>query len=142
MKTEMTGLIALILAANAARLPAAQANLALRSATPNQTSVPRYAKFELTLDLATSYENPFDPEQIDVHAIFTSQFGKPVRVNGFLDQPFTRKLDGVVEKMEAAGEPVWKIRFAPDLPGKWRCQVSAKDRTANVTLPESGFDVT
>ena len=115
--------------------------LALRRAVANQSLVPRFSKFELVLELQAAYENPFDPGQIDVYAIFTSPGSKTVRVNGFLDQPFSRKLDGQTEKVEAAGAPVWKVRFAPDQVGGWKYQVFAKDRTGSVSLPEAGFTV-
>ncbi|MBI2927661.1 MAG: DUF5060 domain-containing protein [Verrucomicrobia bacterium] len=142
MNQLLTALVALVFGASAAAQPAQPAPLALRSVTPNQASVPRYGKFELTLDLTASYDNPFDPDQLDVHAVFTSPAGKAVRVNGFLDQTFTRKLEGSAEKIERAGEPVWKIRFAPDAVGKWRYQVFAKDRTGSARLPEGSFEVT
>jgi hypothetical protein len=121
---------------------ATDAKLALRAATPNQSTVPRYGKLELTLDLTSSAANPFDPEQIDVHARFTSPAGKTIRVNGFLDQPFTRRLEGGAEKIESAGAPVWKLRFAPDTVGKWRYEVLAKDQTGSARLPEANFEVT
>lgn len=115
--------------------------LALRSATPSQPVVMRYGKLELALDLAATYDNPFDSGEIDVYAIFTSPGGNAVRVNGFLDQPFTRKLEGGAEKIEPAGDPAWKIRFSPDTLGRWRYLVFARDRTGRVGLPEAGFDV-
>jgi hypothetical protein len=131
------GLAGLILVAQArsAELP----KLALRSATVNQATVPRYGKFELTLDLSAAYPNPFDPEEIDVYALFTPPVGKEVRVNGFLFQPFTRKLEGSNEKIEPAGEPVWKLRFAPSAVGYYRYRVFAKDRSGSVDLPEARF---
>ena len=124
-------------------LPAiGQNKLSLRAATPNQTTVPRYGKLELTLDLTATYDNPFDPDDVDVYAVFTAPNGKTMRVNGFIYQPFTRRLDGNAEKIEPAGEPVWKVRFAPDAVGEWRYQIFAKDRTGSVSLPEARFQVT
>src|SRR5690349_21741889 len=101
--------------------PFAQHNpLALRATTPDRAEVPRYGKLELTLNLSATYQNPFDPEEVDVYALFTSPQGKTIRINGFLDQPFTRKLVAGQEQVEAAGPPVWKVRFAPDTVGTWR----------------------
>ncbi len=116
--------------------------LAVRAATINREIVPRYETVELTLDLSASYENPFDPEDIDVHALFTSPTGKQIQVNGFLDQPFNRRLEDNAEKIEPAGEPVWKVRFTPDCPGDWKYQVWAKDRSGSMHLPEARFKVT
>lgn len=121
---------------------AQQAPLALRSAAPNRATVPRFEKFELTLDLSATYDNPFDPEDIAVWADLTSPQGGRVRINGFLDRPYTRRLEGDTERLEPAGEPVWRIRFAPDAVGTWRYRVHAKDRTGTVSLPEARFRAT
>ena len=120
---------------------AAPKALVFRSATPNLTTVPRYGRFGLRLDLEAAYDNPFDPDQIDVYARFTSPAGKQIRVNGFLDQPFTRTLEGRTEQIKPAGEPVWKICFAPDSVGHWRYQVFARTPTGSAQLPERSFEV-
>jgi hypothetical protein len=121
--------------------PADASQLALRAARVNLATVPRYGKFELALDLSGAYQNPFDPDEIDVYAIFTPPSGTGVRVNGFLWQPFTRRLEGGQERLEPAGPPAWKVRFAPAIMGRWRYGVFAKDRTGNVSLPEGHFEV-
>jgi hypothetical protein len=134
--------LGLVVSATAAMTPfAKQDKLALRGATPSQTTVPRHALFELSLDLAASYDNPFNPEDIEVWAMFTSPQGKSRRVNGFLFQPFTRRLDQGAEKIESAGEPVWKIRFAPESEGEWKYQVFARDRSGSAKLPETRLEV-
>ena len=113
--------IALVLVmAMAAELRAApsplaqQQPLALRSATSPTNTVPRYSRMELTLDLAATYDNPFNPNEIDVWGTFTSPKGQTIRVNGFLDQPFTRRLDQGSEQIQPAGAPAWRLRFTPD----------------------------
>jgi Domain of unknown function (DUF5060) len=118
-----------------------QQKLTLRGAVANRESLARYDTFELTLDLSPTYENPFDPEQINIEALFTSPAGKQVQVNGFLDQPFTRKLQNNAEKIEAAGDRLWKIRFTPDAVGRWTYSVRATDRSGTASLPESHFEV-
>ena len=138
------GLLALLLSAHAADPAAAppgrRETLELRSAAPNQAAVPQFGKLELTLDLRASYDNPFDPEDIDVHAVFTAPDGRTVRVNAFLDQPFARRLEGTSEQITATGEPAWRIRFTPGVAGRWRYRVEAKDRSGAVALPEAGFE--
>lgn len=121
---------------------ARQDKLALRGARPSRTAVPRFEKLELTLDLAATYDNPFDPDDVLVQATFTSPRGKTVILDGFLDQAFTRKLENGEEKIESAGNPVWKVRFAPDVEGTWRYRVTAKDRSGTVNLPEATLRVT
>jgi hypothetical protein len=110
-----------------------QAPLSLRVAGVNGADVPRFGLFEATLDLSATYDNAFDPDDIDVWAVFTQQEGKPIRVNGFLDQTFTSKLVDGQEVVEAAGAPVWRVRFRPDALGEWQYRIFAKDRTGSVS---------
>jgi len=145
MKSSIVSLSILLLAGSAlaaASTLARHEKLELRAALPNHHTLPRYETLELKLDLAASYENPFDPDQINVHALFTSPTGKQVQVNGFLDQPFTRKLENGSEKIEPAGEPFWRIWFTPDAVGQWTYKVSARDRSGTASLPEAHFEVT
>jgi hypothetical protein len=114
----------------------------LEWAVAPQDSVPRCAKFELSLRLEAHYDNPFDPGQVDVRALFSSPSGKTFRVNGFLDQPFTRRLEEGAERIEAAGEPIWRLRFAPEAIGTWRYQVHASTPGGYAELPERSFEVT
>ncbi|MBV9848310.1 MAG: DUF5060 domain-containing protein [Armatimonadetes bacterium] len=113
-----------------AATPFAQAGpLALRAVRLNAASVPSFGRLEMTLDLSATYDNPFDPDQVSLYADFHSPQGRTVRVNGFLNQPFTRRLDGGYEHVTPAGRPFWCIRFAPDAVGTWRARVVVRDRT-------------
>lgn len=72
----------------------------------NSTQVKKYEKFEILLELTNvDYENPFDPEEIDLYAIFKSPAGKEIRINGFYDN------------YEDADQ--WKIRFSPNETGTY-----------------------
>jgi hypothetical protein len=52
----------------------------------NATTVKKYEKFEVSLNLENvEIENPYDPADIDVHALFMAPSGKKVRINGFDD---------------------------------------------------------
>lgn len=86
----------------------------VKVASVNSTSVGRYDKFEIALDLADdSWSNPFNPEQIDVYAVFYTPGGDSVRINGFYDNYQNRDS--------------WKIRFAPYQTGNWEYRVCAAD---------------
>jgi len=115
--------------------------LSLREISGVPKEVARYGAIELTLDLRATCDNPFDPEDIDVHAEFTSPAGKAVRVNGFLFQPFARRLQDGAERIEPAGEPVWKLRFTPDSTGNWSGKITAKDRTRSTSQAIPAFEV-
>ncbi|MBN1561208.1 DUF5060 domain-containing protein, partial [candidate division KSB1 bacterium] len=83
------------------------------------TDAPRcYEKYEVVYDLlGLSYDNPYDPEQIDVTAIFTSPSGVQWRLFGFYD--------------DYNGANKWKIRFAPNEIGQWSYIIKATDATSS-----------
>ena len=64
--------------------PIAAKEPVVNSAQPTTPSpVALYEKFELAVDLDATYSNPFDPEQIDVWAEFTSPSGQSWKIWGF-----------------------------------------------------------
>ncbi len=121
---------------------AQSAPLAIHSVSANASVVPRYSKLELTLHLTATYENPFDPDQIDVWAIFRAPNGRQIRVNGFLDQPFRRSLVHGREVISPSGNPVWRVRFSADEVGAWTYVVHARDRSGERQWGPGRFRVT
>ncbi|MFA5339014.1 MAG: sugar-binding protein [Candidatus Omnitrophota bacterium] len=81
--------------------------------------IPKYDKFELTVDLKAAFKNPFDPEEADLSAAFTSPGGETFIVPGFL---YSAKFGADNNYVE----PVWKIRFTPMREGEWRYTVRLK----------------
>ncbi len=80
----------------------------------NTTTVGRYEKFELWLDLHNvEIENPFDPADIDVYALFTAPSGREIRINGFYDN--YREADQ------------WKLRFSPNETGRYEYRFYVND---------------
>ena len=76
-------------------------------------SVGLYEKFEISLELKCEFTNPFDPDDIDIQAIFTSPSGKKKTICGFYS--YSRAA-------------LWRIRFSPDETGKWDYSVTVRDR--------------
>ena len=85
--------------------------------------VRRFERFEITFELQRTYENPFDPSQIDVRAEFRGPDGAVVTVPGFFYQDYERRLDRKRELLIPVGPPKWKVRFAPRLEGHWTYEV-------------------
>src|SRR5690349_11369554 len=58
-----------------------------RHQNPGRRVEPRgirqFEKFELEIDLKASFDNPFDPEQVDLWAEFTAPSGKVWKIWGF-----------------------------------------------------------
>ena len=79
----------------------------------NSDSVGLYEKFEISLNLNAEYTNPFDPDQIDLMAVFTAPSGKKWPINGFY---------------EYSHGAAWKLRFSPNELGNWTYSLELKDK--------------
>lgn len=112
--------------------------LSLGTATANARSVARCEKFELTFQADGRYDNPFDPDQIDVSAEFVSPTGTRTRMPAFAYQEFRRKESGI----RSEGGLVWKVRFAPREVGDYAYRVVAKNRGEHVAGPQGSFTCT
>jgi hypothetical protein len=79
-------------------------------AAVNTGTVKKYEKFEIWLDLENvDIENPYDPDEIDIYAIFHLPSGEKIRINGFYD--------------DYQGADRWKVRFSPSQTGSHECRV-------------------
>ncbi len=78
--------------------------------------------------------NPYDPEQLDVRALFTSATGNQKKGIGFYYQDFSENLALDLFKEKQTPIP-WRIRFAPDEIGTWDMLVEI--RKNGVLLPYS-----
>ncbi|MDF1573371.1 MAG: DUF5060 domain-containing protein [Bacteroidales bacterium] len=95
----------------------------------NAASVGTYEKFEVYLELDNVVvENPYDPEDIDLYAIFTTPSGREIRINGFYDN----YLDA----------DQWKIRFATNETGKHTYRVFVRNAGEEGASEEHGFVAT
>src|ERR1035438_6060549 len=87
-------LAALILATAASALAAPPAILSVRQALPEGASpadralpVGRYEKVELRVDVQAAFENPYDPDDVDVGAEFTAPSGRVWKIWAFYLRP-------------------------------------------------------
>ncbi len=80
----------------------------------NAAQIGLYEKYELVLSLTNaSYYNPFDPEEIDVQALFTAPSGRQWPIYAFYDNYNNRQQ--------------WKVRFSPNETGVWTYHLTARD---------------
>lgn len=114
---------------------------AVRAIIPERTVVPRYGRFELVLGIDATFDNPFDPDDVSVRLEAVRPDGQPLQVDAFYYQPFRRSLEGGSERLEPAGPPDWRVRFAPEQLGEWSYRIVLKDRTGTSRSPEGRFQV-
>lgn len=101
-------------------------NPLVRIMAVNTDQVKRYEKFEVRLELEqVEIENPYDPSDIDVYALFTTPSGKTIRINGFYDDH------------QAADQ--WKLRFSPGETGAYSYRVFVDDEGDRGESAESEF---
>src|ERR1035437_7311321 len=114
-------LAALILATAASALAAPPAILSVRQALPEGASpadralpVGRYEKVELRVDVQATFENPYDPDDVDVWAEFTAPSGRVWQIWAFYNP--------------SSWSALWMVRFAPTETGTWLYLLHARDR--------------
>jgi len=89
--------------------------------------VKRYEKLELRVDLRATYQNPYDPDEVDLWAEFTSPAGKAWKIWGFYNP--------------SSWSSLWMVRFAPDEIGTWRVIVKVRDREGTAESEERDIPV-
>lgn len=95
----------------------------------NANTVGVYEKFEINVGLENAtYENPYDPDEIDLRAVFISPSDSVWVVNGFYDNYNNRDQ--------------WKIRFSPDETGTWTYYLMATDESGTGESGSSTFVAT
>ncbi|HNW60116.1 MAG TPA: DUF5060 domain-containing protein [bacterium] len=107
--------------------------LSAQSGTPaisrrseNSSRIPLYEKYEIVVDLANVvYTNPYNPDEVDVQALFTAPGGRQWRINGFYD--------------DVTGRNSWKVRFAPNEAGLWSYTLSVTTTAGRGSSPAYSF---
>ncbi|MGV8879774.1 MAG: DUF5060 domain-containing protein [Sphingobacteriaceae bacterium] len=81
-----------------------------------------YEKFEVSFNInnQNEYKNPFDPDEIDITAVFTSPTGRKWTIPGFYNYS-------------------WKIRFSPDETGSWSYILNVIDKGGKITSDSKSF---
>jgi hypothetical protein len=96
-------------------------------------AVRQYGKFEADFDIDAFYVNPFNPDEIDVTALFRSPTGRTQRVPCFVWSPDDPMDD--IGSMKS-----WKVRFAPPEPGVWTWTLQARNPAGRAVSEEQRFE--
>lgn len=100
------------------------------------SSVDVFGLFEMSFQLE-KYDNPYDPNVIDVYAEFTAPNGKTFKVNGFYYEGYTFQQKDNYEVASASRDKGWRVRFTPNLAGRWTFSLHAINHKGKYTLSTS-----
>ena len=96
---------------------------------PNATEMPCFGLFELKFQLPDRYDDPFDPNVIDVAALIEQPGtnAAQVVVPGFYQQDYYVVTNRYADERIPYGRPGWAVRYAPLVPGRHSCRIVARD---------------
>lgn len=116
--------------------------------TPTASDTPRtvalYELVELSFDVPGLFENPYDPNEADVYAVFNPPQGSAMIVPAFFMRPYEQTCtaeDCTAEELEPAGPPEWRVRFVPSQVGQWTYRIEHLTGEDAVILDQGAFDV-
>jgi hypothetical protein len=99
--------------------------------TSSTDTLGQYEKLELIINGLSSYENPFDPKQVDTSVEIVGPGGEKVTLPAFYCQDYERrKMSGGRSGANwyyPKGQGDWKARFAPRQAGAYSATVALKD---------------
>lgn len=107
-------------------------------------TIPHYRLLEFSVSVPGTYENPYDPAQIDVQATFHSPKGETIPVPAFYLRPYDLNCFGDdcdTTALAPAGAPGWRVRFTPTQIGRWTFEVEARTASGATPLREGEFRV-
>jgi hypothetical protein len=112
---------------------ASSGTLAISDVSVSKAQVARYETVEITFRMEGRWQNPFDPNEVRVDAVFTAPDATQTIVPGFFYQDYRRTVANGRESYQRVGEPCWKVRFAPTQVGKYSCVLKAKNAAREIT---------
>ena len=95
-----------------------------------------FGLYEISFSLG-NYDNPYDPDVIDVYAEFVSPDDLHYRVNGFYYESYTFNKKNSYEVATSGQDKEWRVRFTPNCPGNWTFILHAIDRQGETKMPQS-----
>ena len=118
----MKNKILLFLVASIFIVNVTQGNPVIQRINVPKDTVGLYEKFEMRINLTASFQNPFEPDDIDITTVFNSPSGKQWKINGFWSS-------------------LWIVRFSPNEKGLWTYQVNVKDKEGKIASKPDTFIV-
>jgi len=97
----------------------------IRALRGDEERVVQHEKFELVFRLNRVFNNPYDPEEIDVSIELTDPNGRKLRHPGYYHETWDLKMVDGKETPVMSGSPTWRVRVTPWVPGKYRWKLTA-----------------
>jgi uncharacterized protein DUF5060 len=121
----------------------AQRSIQIQSA---QSQVKKFEKLEFTIRLDEQYDNPYDPQQVDLQLILKTPSGKQLSTPAFFLQDFewqkTGQRRGRANWYYPQDVGHWRARFAPTETGRYEVQARLQDKKGTVESPIVRFTCT
>jgi len=109
-------------------------------------SVGKYEKLGLLIRVDARYDNPFDPDEVDLTLLMTTPSGRRIILPAFFSQDYERrKPDGRRNRANwyyPSGAGTWRARFAPTEDGAYDVTARLRDRTGTFHSKSIRFDCT
>jgi hypothetical protein len=109
-------------AADAATLP----GLTIEQLVQSTNIVARYERFDLEFGLNRVFNNPYDPDEIDVMFEARSEDGSVFRHPGYYHEPWFLGTKAGVETVTLSGPSRWRVRVSPTSTGRYEWTLSAR----------------
>lgn len=128
---------------SAAAVCAGQNSDTIRIEVPS-VEVGRYEKLELFIEVDRRYDNPFDPEEVDLAVVIKTPDGGQLTLPAFYCQSYERrKLNQGRSRSDwfyPVGNAAWKARFAPMQTGTYNATARLTDKTGTIQSQSVRFD--
>ncbi|MEM1509714.1 MAG: cellulase family glycosylhydrolase [Thermofilaceae archaeon] len=96
-----------------------------------------FSPVELDFNVTADYENPFDPNEVNISVFLNLPNGEVVEIPAFYYQEYHRSLSSYGERLDPVGRPCWKARFTPTVPGYYTLYAQVRDKWGNTARSET-----
>ena len=130
----LAGVLGLYFISSRSRLVQRKIQVTILSSPPS--TVEKFSPIEIDLNVSADYDNPFDPSDINVTAVFKGP-SREIVLPTFYYQEYERGLLPGGERLAPLGEPHWRVRFTPVEEGLYEFYVEVSDRWGNRARSET-----
>jgi len=103
--------------------------------------IPLYGVLEIDLNTSSFYENPFNPNEVNITALIKAPSGKSIHIPAFYYQNYSRELGSGGEVLTPTGGTYWKVRFSPKEIGQYVVSIKLQGGGEAITSDNMTFNV-